>query len=102
MPIAPATKEEESNSRGDNVIPSSVRMPMGELTQEEQLAIALKAYVDMALEKRAVQVASFIHDRALGNLQVLYILFPFYCSALSVGVCFQARRLESSGFLTKQ
>lgn len=43
---APATRiseEEEPTSRGDDVIPPLAGMPVGELTEEEQLAFALKA-----------------------------------------------------------
>lgn len=51
-------------------------MLVGELIEEEQLSVALKASKDIALEERATRVASFIYDRAPGNLLILYVLFP--------------------------
>lgn len=45
-------------------------MPAEGMGEEEQLAIALKASVDIALEEQPTRVASFIYDRAPGNLIV--------------------------------
>lgn len=44
------------------------------LNEEEELALALKASVDIALEYQEAQVASFIYDRASGNLPVSVFL----------------------------
>lgn len=52
-PAAPATflsKEEEPTLKGDDIITSLTSVPAGELTKEEQLALALEASKDTALE----------------------------------------------------
>lgn len=45
------------------------------LGEEEQLAIALKASIDTALEEHAARVASFIYDRIPGSLPFRFFLF---------------------------
>lgn len=57
-PVAPAmliSEESEPTSRGDDIVPPPTGMPVGESTEEEQLAIALKASTDTALEERVAR-----------------------------------------------
>lgn len=58
-----------------DIITPLVGVPVGELTEEEQLALALKSSKDMALEE---QVASFIYDRAPSTLPLFFTLSSFF------------------------
>lgn len=49
------SEEEEPISRGVDIILPPLGVPVGELTEEEQLALALKASVDTASEERALK-----------------------------------------------
>lgn len=52
---ATAPEEEGSVLRDDDSIPPSAEAPVGELTEEEQLALALKASMDTTLEEHAAR-----------------------------------------------
>lgn len=47
------------------------------LSEKDQLVLALKAFIDMTLEERAALVASFVYDKAPGNLPISLSLCYF-------------------------
>lgn len=55
----------------------AVDVPMEGLDEEEQLAIALKASVDTALEEEAARVGSFIYNRAPSYPFLFFFIFSF-------------------------
>lgn len=76
--ISNEEEEEEPILGGDDIIPPNTDVPMEGLNEEEQLAIALKAYVDTTLEEQVAPAESFIYGRAPGNRPFLSLfLFPF-------------------------
>lgn len=66
--------------RGDVIITQPASVPVGEMTEEEQLSLTFKASLKMALKEQAARVGSFIYDRALGDLpiSIFHFLFFFY------------------------
>lgn len=70
-PVAPILKEEEGPMLGGNdIILSLTNVPVGGLSQEEQLVTAL--------EEQPARVASFIYDRASGNVPISLSHFIFF------------------------
>lgn len=54
----------------DGYTPPSTRGSARELTEEEQLALALNALINTTLEEHAAQVVSLLFDSALGTLSI--------------------------------
>lgn len=77
-PLTLISEEEVSTLIGnDTIIPSAV-MLVGEMTEEEQLALILIASTVTALEERAAPLASFIYDRDPSDLSIsLFSHFSF-------------------------
>lgn len=65
------SEEGKFTLRDDNYIPLSADEPAGELTEEEQLVLALKASMDIALKESVARVESFLFGKALDNLLIL-------------------------------
>lgn len=67
LSATPTPEEGGSVLRDDDYILQSSDVPVRELTEEEQLAQALKASIDIALEEQAARVASFLFNRGPGS-----------------------------------
>lgn len=55
----------------DDYVPLSIDGSTGEMTKEEQLALALNVSVDTALEEQVSRVASLLFYGAPGGLPIL-------------------------------
>lgn len=95
---------------GAYIISPSVSVYIEGMDEEEQVALAFKASMDTAREEQVEQEASFIYDRALGNLPFFFFLFVCYflltrhghpnvrIPAILTGVFSWAKRVKRSRF----
>lgn len=78
-PVAPASVAEEGvpDFRDDNYTSLSTGVPAGELIEIEQLALALKASMDTALEERVPRAASLLFHNDPDNFPIP-VISPFW------------------------
>lgn len=57
---------------GLDLIPSATSISLAELSEEEQLSLAMKAYIGIFREEQVARVASFIYNRPTGTLLAFF------------------------------
>lgn len=106
-PATSAPEEGKSDFRDDDYISLSTGMLGRELTEEEQLALVLKASTDRGLEERMARATSLIIYKPACSLPVSLILFLFYYQSvfdihtlivLSAWATFSSESTKTLGF----